>query len=100
VKSIDTILRKLTFDELHDWAGEKIRNRGKGYVKRVDQLSHTEDNTVPAKYLVHIDSVDFFATAIVRFRHQNYRPPDPVHSSDQYVESAAIMSSSSAQASF
>jgi hypothetical protein len=36
VKSIDAILRKLTFDDLHDWAGAKILNRGKGYVKRVD----------------------------------------------------------------
>lgn len=48
MKSIDTALRKLTFDELHDWAGEKIFNRGKDYVKRVDQLSRTEDNTLVA----------------------------------------------------
>lgn len=48
MKSIETTLRKLTFDELHDWAGEKILNRGKGYVKWVDQLSHTEDNTLVA----------------------------------------------------
>jgi len=48
VKSINTVLRKLTFDDLHDWAGEKILNRGKSYVKQVDQLSRTEDNTLVA----------------------------------------------------
>jgi uncharacterized Zn finger protein len=48
VKSINTILRKLTFDDLHDWAGEKIFNRGKSYVKQVDQLSRTKDNTLIA----------------------------------------------------
>ena len=47
-KSIDTMLRKLTFDDLHDWAGEKILSRGKSYVKQVDQLSRTEDNTLVA----------------------------------------------------
>ena len=48
MNSIDAILRKLTFDDLHDWAGEKILNRGKGYVKRVEQLSRTQDNTLVA----------------------------------------------------
>lgn len=47
-RTIDTILRKLDFDDLHDWAGAKIVNRGKSYVKHVDQLSHTEDNTLVA----------------------------------------------------
>ena len=32
------MLRKLTFDDLRDWAGETILNRGNSYVKRVDQL--------------------------------------------------------------
>ncbi len=48
MKSINTILRKLTFDDLHDWAGETILNRGKGYVKRIDQLSRTKDNNLVA----------------------------------------------------
>ncbi len=48
MKSINSILRELTFDELHDWAGEKILTRGKGCVKQVDQLSHTEGNTLVA----------------------------------------------------
>lgn len=48
MKSINTILRKMTFDDLRDWAGETILNRGKGYVKRVDQLSRTQDNALVA----------------------------------------------------
>lgn len=48
MKSINTILKKLTFDDLQDWAGEKVLNRGKGYVKRIDRLSRIEDNTLAA----------------------------------------------------
>jgi len=48
VKTLNTHLRKLTYDDLHDWAGETILNRGKGYLKRVDQLSRTQDNTLVA----------------------------------------------------
>ena len=48
MKSINTILRKLTFGDLQYWVGETILNRGKGYVKRVDQLSRTEDNALVA----------------------------------------------------
>jgi len=48
MKSINTILRKLTFGDLQDWVGETILNRGKGYVKRVDQLSRIEDNALVA----------------------------------------------------
>lgn len=48
MNSIDTTLRKLTFDDLRDWSGETILNRGKGYVKQVDQLSRTEDNALVA----------------------------------------------------
>ena len=35
MKPINAVLRKLNFDDLQDWAGETILNRGKGYVKRV-----------------------------------------------------------------
>ena len=48
MKSINTILRKLTIGDLQDWVGETILNRGKGYVKRVDQLSRIEDNALVA----------------------------------------------------
>lgn len=48
VKSIDTLLRELTFDNLHEWVGGTILNRGRGYVKRVDELSRTQDNTLVA----------------------------------------------------
>jgi uncharacterized Zn finger protein len=48
MKLIDSILRKLTFNELHDWASEKVFHRGNDYVKRVEQLSYTKDNTLVA----------------------------------------------------
>lgn len=48
MKSINTILRKLTFADLHAWVGDRILNRGKGYIKRVEQLSRIEDNTLVA----------------------------------------------------
>jgi uncharacterized Zn finger protein len=38
----------MTFDDLHDWAGGTILGRGKGYVKRVDQLSRAENNALVA----------------------------------------------------
>lgn len=48
MKSINTNLRKMTFDDLHDWAGETILSRGKAHVKHVDRLSHTENNALVA----------------------------------------------------
>ena len=48
MKGLNTILRTLTFEDLREWAGEKVLNRGKGYVKRVDQLSRTQDNSLVA----------------------------------------------------
>jgi len=47
-KSIETLLRKLDFDDLLYWAGETIVNRGKSYIKHVNQLARTEDNTLVA----------------------------------------------------
>ncbi len=46
MKSINAILKKLTFEDLHGWVGETILNRGRSYVKRVDRLYRTEDNTL------------------------------------------------------
>ncbi len=48
VKEIGTILRHLSFDDLREWAGGTILNRGKRYVKRVDQLSRTPENMLVA----------------------------------------------------
>lgn len=48
VKSISTLLRKLTFNDLHEWVGGTILNRGKGYIKQVDQISRTQDDTLVA----------------------------------------------------
>ena len=67
-KSIDTVLRKLTFDDLRDWAGETILNRGKGYVKRVERLSRSQDSVLVAWVIgneryatsVHVDDAGNF----------------------------------------
>ena len=67
-KWIDTALRKLTFDDLRDWAGETILNRGKGYVKRVEQLSRSQDSHLVAWVIgneryatsVHVDEAGDF----------------------------------------
>lgn len=48
MESINAILSKMTFDDLREWAGETILNRGKGYVKRVDRLSRAQDNALVA----------------------------------------------------
>ena len=46
--SIETTLRKLDFDDLLYWAGDKIVNRGKSYARHVHQLARTEDNMLVA----------------------------------------------------
>ena len=60
MKSINTILRRLTFGDLQGWAGETILNRCKGYVNRVGQLSRTEDNTLVA----WVTGGDRYATSV------------------------------------
>jgi uncharacterized Zn finger protein len=60
VKTINTMLRKLTFDDLREWASGKIFERGKGYVKRVDRLSRTED----ADLVAWVTGSDQYATSV------------------------------------
>lgn len=48
MKKISAILKKLTFDDLRDWAGAKILGRGQGYIDNVDQLSRTADGGLAA----------------------------------------------------
>lgn len=48
MKTIQDHLKKLTFDDLHAWAGEKIVERAKGYVSRVGSLSHTGEDELAA----------------------------------------------------
>jgi hypothetical protein len=45
MQAIRTMLKGLTHEDLRDWAGSKIFNRGKDYVSCVSQLSRTEDGT-------------------------------------------------------
>lgn len=46
--SVKEVLGGLTLEELRDWAGAKIFNRGKGYISAVSQLSCLEDGTLAA----------------------------------------------------
>lgn len=47
-KAIEAAVRSLSFDDLRDWAGETILNRGKRYVKRVDHLRSNADDVLVA----------------------------------------------------
>jgi uncharacterized Zn finger protein len=58
--TIDTILRKLDFDDLLHWAGEKMVNRAKSYVQHVDQLARAEDNTLVA----WVNGTERYATSV------------------------------------
>ncbi len=63
METISAILGQLTYSDLDQWAGEKIRTRGKSYIKRVDGLHRTLDDELVAwvsgteEYatLVHLD---------------------------------------------
>jgi uncharacterized Zn finger protein len=48
MKTVTSMLQGLTFDDLREWAGEKIFNRGKNYVSNVSQLSRTTDGALAA----------------------------------------------------
>ncbi len=48
MENINAVLSQLTFADLDQWAGEKIRARGQAYVKRVDGLRHTHEDDLVA----------------------------------------------------
>ena len=64
METINTILGELTYADLDQWAGEKIRTRGKSYIKRVEGLHRTPNDELVAwvsgteEYatLVHLDA--------------------------------------------
>lgn len=60
MKSIRTMLKGLTLEDLRDWAGSKIYNRSKEYVACVSQLSRTEDGTLVA----WVSGTDEYATSV------------------------------------
>ena len=73
MKSISHILSELTFNDLQDWAGETILNRGRKYVSRISQVWHADDNTLAAwvvggdRYatsvrLGEVDGLEWFCT--------------------------------------
>ncbi len=60
MQSIKTMLKGLTLEDLREWAGSKIYNRGKEYVPCVSQLSRTEDGTLVA----WVSGTDEYATSV------------------------------------
>ena len=62
MRSIRTMLEGLTLEDLREWAGSKIYNRGKDYVPCVSQLSRTEDGTLVA----WVSGTDEYATSVRR----------------------------------
>jgi len=62
MKSVRTMLKGLTFEDLREWVGSKIYNRGKEYVACVSQLSRTEDGTLVA----WVSGSDEYATSVRR----------------------------------
>lgn len=47
-KQITTLLRKLTWDDVSDWAGDTIAERGRSYTDRVDRLVKTPEGGLAA----------------------------------------------------
>lgn len=62
MKSIRTMLKGLTHEDLREWAGGKIYNRGKDYVACVSQLTRTEDGTLVAR----VSGSDEYASSVRR----------------------------------
>lgn len=48
METIENNLKKLTFDDLREWAGETILERGRGYIRHVSSLSSTMDGELAA----------------------------------------------------
>jgi uncharacterized Zn finger protein len=48
MKTLANMLQALTREDLVEWAGKKVADRGKGYIKNVGKLYRTEDHTLAA----------------------------------------------------
>ncbi len=48
MEKLSGVLRKLTYDDLREWAGSKLFSRGKSYIKNVGGLFRMEDGTLAA----------------------------------------------------
>jgi uncharacterized Zn finger protein len=62
MKTIKKIFKDLTFETLQEWAGDRIYQRGEGYVSLVSQLSRTSEGAVAA----WVAGSDNYATTIKR----------------------------------
>jgi uncharacterized Zn finger protein len=65
MEAINTILSQLTYDDLDQWAGEKILGRGKSYIKRVEGIHRTEEDDLVA----WVSDTEEYAT-LVRLDHE------------------------------
>lgn len=60
MEKISELLRDLTLDNLREWAGSKIFNRGKSYIRNVEGLSRMEDGTLAA----WVSGSEMYATSV------------------------------------
>ena len=60
METIGSVLRKLTLDDLREWAGSKILSRGQSYLRNVKGLSYLEDGTLAA----WVSGNDLYATSV------------------------------------
>lgn len=60
MQTINSTLRDLTVNDLKNWAGTKIYNRGRDYIDAVDELSRLEDGTLVAR----VSGTDEYVTSV------------------------------------
>ncbi|TFH65102.1 MAG: SWIM zinc finger domain-containing protein [Candidatus Zixiibacteriota bacterium] len=60
MQDIRTMLQGLTVDDLKEWGGTKIYNRGRDYIGAVDELSSLEDGTLVAR----VSGTDEYVTSV------------------------------------
>lgn len=60
MQTIRTMLQGLTLNDVREWAGTKIYNRGRDYVDAVAELSRTEDGTLVAR----VSGSDEYVTSV------------------------------------
>lgn len=60
METIHAVLRKLTLEDLREWAGSKILSRGQSYLMNVKGLSYLEDGTLAA----WVSGSDLYTTSV------------------------------------
>ena len=60
MERVNAMLRSLNTEDLRQWAGAKIFNRGQSYIRNVDELSRTDDGALAA----WVSGSDDYATSV------------------------------------